>query len=250
MDANLFIGRNIIELESVDSTNNYLSKYINETNVLNGSVILAHNQTKGRGQRGNDWESEIGKNLTFSIYLKTNYLSLNNSFLLSMAVCNALHKLVSIYCNSVQIKWPNDILISKEKVAGILVENSLKGMNLNHSIIGVGINVNQSKFSLNTNATSLSLNTNNELDKPYILNQYFKLLEIQIRMLEANKVLEIKEYYYSNLIGYKKELDYLILKENKQIKGEILEVKNNGFLVMKINQKDIKEFEMKEIKLL
>ena len=72
MDANLFIGKKIIELESVDSTNNYLSKYINETNVLNGSVILAHNQTKGRGQRGNEWESEDGKNLTFSIYLKTN----------------------------------------------------------------------------------------------------------------------------------------------------------------------------------
>ena len=69
MDSNLFIGKNLIELDSVDSTNNYLSNLMNETNVLNGTVILAHKQTKGKGQRGNTWNSEGLKNLTFSVYL-------------------------------------------------------------------------------------------------------------------------------------------------------------------------------------
>jgi ribosome maturation factor RimP len=64
-----------------------------------------------------------------------------------------------------------------------------------------------------------------------------------------NKLEEIKGYYFSKLIGYQIELDYLIVKENRQVKGEIIEVKNNGFLVMKINQEEIREFEMKEIKL-
>ncbi|MDB4088037.1 biotin--[acetyl-CoA-carboxylase] ligase [Flavobacteriales bacterium] len=250
MDANLFIGKKIIELESVDSTNNYLSKYINETNVLNGSVILAHNQTKGRGQRGNQWESEDGKNLTFSIYLKTNFISINNNFLLSMAVCNALHELVLNHCENTEIKWPNDILVSGKKIAGILIENTLKGVNLNYSIIGIGLNVNQSKYNQNNLATSLLLESKIEQDKQVLLNNYFKYLEIQIRKLELNKIEEIKMYYFSNLIGFKTELDYLIVKDNIQVKGEIINVKNNGFLVMKINRKEIREFEMKEVKLL
>ncbi|MEN8928951.1 MAG: biotin--[acetyl-CoA-carboxylase] ligase [Flavobacteriales bacterium] len=250
MDANLFIGKKLIELDSVDSTNNYLSKLINETNVPNGSVILAHNQTKGRGQRGNDWESENGKNLTFSIYLKTNFVSLKNNFLLSIVICNSVHKLVSNYCNNTRIKWPNDLLISGNKTAGILIENTLKGANLNHSIIGIGLNVNQTIFSENSKATSMFLSAKNDIDKNYLLNQYFKILEIEFRKLELNKTEEIKAYYFSNLIGYKTELNYLIVKENKEVKGEILEVKNNGFLVMKIDQNEVREFEMKEVKLL
>ena len=250
MEANLFIGKKIIELESVDSTNNYLSKYINKTNVLNGSVILAHNQTKGRGQRGNSWESEDGKNLTFSIYLKTNFISVANNFLLSMAVCNSLHELVSNYCENTQIKWPNDLLVSEKKIAGILIENTLKGSSLNYSIIGIGLNVNQKKYTYNKNATSLYLESQNQLNKSVVLNKYFKCLELNIRKLELNRTEDIKAYYYANLIGYKTELDYLIVKENRQVKGEIIEVKNNGFLVMKIDQNEVREFEMKEVKLL
>lgn len=250
MEANLFIGKKIIELESVDSTNNYLSKYINKTNVLNGSVILAHNQTKGRGQRGNSWESEDGKNLTFSIYLKTNFISVANNFLLSMAVCNSLHELVSNYCENTQIKWPNDLLVSEKKIAGILIENTLKGSSLNYSIIGIGLNVNQKKYTYNKNATSLYLESQNQLNKSVVLNKYFKYLELNIRKLELNRTEDIKAYYYANLIGYKTELDYLIVKENRQVKGEIIEVKNNGFLVMKIDQNEVREFEMKEVKLL
>tara|TARA_B110000977_G_scaffold36038_2_gene48208 strand:- start:7414 stop:8268 length:855 start_codon:yes stop_codon:yes gene_type:complete len=249
MEANLFIGKKVIELKSVDSTNNYLSKYINETNVLNGSVILAHNQTKGRGQRENHWESEAGKNLTFSIYLKTNFIFVHNNFLLSMAVCNALHELVSQQCKNTQIKWPNDLFVSGKKIAGILIENTLKGASLNYSIIGIGLNVNQGNFIENNNATSIFLESNNKVDISTLLNQFYKLLEVQIRRLELNKLEEIKVYYFSKLIGYKIELDYLIVKENRQVKGEIIEVKNNGFLVMKINQEEIREFEMKEIKL-
>lgn len=250
MEANLFIGKKIIELESVDSTNNYLSKYINKTNVLNGSVILAHNQTKGRGQRGNSWESEDGKNLTFSIYLKTNFISVANNFLLSMAVCNSLHELVSNYCENTQIKWPNDLFVSGKKIAGILIENTLKGSSLNYSIIGIGLNVNQKKYTYNKNATSLYLESQNQLNKSVVLNKYFKYLELNIRKLELNRTEDIKAYYYANLIGYKTELDYLIVKENRQVKGEIIEVKNNGFLVMKIDQNEVREFEMKEVKLL
>ena len=69
-----FIGKNLIELKSIDSTNNYLSNFANKSKLLNGTVKLAHNQTKGNGQRGNNWVSEEGKNLTFSVFLKTSCL--------------------------------------------------------------------------------------------------------------------------------------------------------------------------------
>ncbi len=243
------IGQTIIELDSVDSTNNYLSKLANETIVENGSVILAHYQTNGKGQRGNSWESEAGSNLTFSVFLDTSFLKLSQNFLLSMMVCNSVHELISNYATNSQIKWPNDLLINKNKVCGILIENSIQKKHLNQSIIGIGLNVNQQKFEENTQATSLQKETQGDLDKEVLFKQLLNILNKNYLLLSQGNQLAIKNYYYQNLLGYKTELNYQWTSTNEKFTGEIMGVEDNGFIKMKVNQEEITSIEFKEIKL-
>ena len=148
------LGKKIIQIESVDSTNNYIANLMNVGKIDHGTVILAEEQIKGKGQRGSIWLSNPGENLIFSMFLDTATLSVNNQFVLtefvSISVCNALKK---VGVKSV-IKWPNDIFANKKKIAGILIENQIKGSNLNGTIVGIGLNINQVHFG-NLNATSI-----------------------------------------------------------------------------------------------
>jgi BirA family biotin operon repressor/biotin-[acetyl-CoA-carboxylase] ligase len=150
------LGKKIIQIESVDSTNNYIANLMNVGKIDHGMVILAEVQRNGKGQRGSKWLSNPGENLIFSMFLDTATLSVNHQFVLtefvSISVCNALKK---IGIDSV-IKWPNDIFVNKKKIAGILIENQIKGLNLNGTIVGIGLNINQVHFS-DLNATSIKI---------------------------------------------------------------------------------------------
>ena len=245
-----FIGKNLIELKSIDSTNNYLSNFANKSKLLNGTVILAHNQTKGKGQRGNNWESEEGKNLTFSVFLKTSCLSVDKNFLLSIAVCNAIHAIVSKRITNTKIKWPNDILVGNKKICGILIENSIIGDKLGNSIIGIGLNLNQEIFEDNSIATSLKLETNTDHSKSEILNQILASLEEQIGLIQLNKIEQLKKYYFDNLLGYKNDLQYINIKSNEKFTGKIIDVKNNGLVELETQHQENLLFEVKGVKLL
>ena len=150
------LGKKIIQIESVDSTNNYIANLMNVGKIDHGMVILAEVQRNGKGQRGSKWLSNPGENLIFSMFLDTATLSVNHQFVLtefvSISVCNALKK---IGIDSV-IKWPNDIFVNKKKIAGILIENQIKGLNLNGTIVGIGLNINQVHFS-DLNDTSIKI---------------------------------------------------------------------------------------------
>jgi len=244
------IGHTITELESVDSTNNYLSKLANETIVEHGSVILAHYQTNGRGQRGNTWVSESGSNLTFSLFLDTSFLKLSQNFLLSMMVCNSVHELISNYTDKSEIKWPNDLLIEREKVCGILIENSIQKNHLSKSIVGIGLNVSQRQFAKKNSATSLQIHSNKKLDKKEVLKKLLTILDKNYAILSQGNQLAIKNYYFEHLKGYKTELPYEWTDSKERFIGEILEVEDTGLIRMKINQKKIRMVELKEIRLL
>ncbi len=235
---------NIIELDTIDSTNNYLSKLISTTNVTSGTVILAHEQTKGKGQRGNTWVTEPNKNLTFSMFLTNFHLLVEENFLISMAVANSIHKALSSIVTDVLIKWPNDILIHKKKVGGILIENTIQGKYINQTVIGIGINVNQTNFNDIDTATSLKLLTNREFDKKTLL------LEICTNLIEEFSLINsatnnIREYYLSHLHGYKKPFHYRINDQNI-IEGTIQQVDFDGKLHVLSNGKII-QFYFKEI---
>lgn len=139
-----FIGRNFIYSDEVDSTNTVLLN--NKEFSQNGTVLLAEFQSKGRGRKERVWISNAGQNLTFSILLKNdlrdwklNIVNLGSS----LAVAQSIENLFQL---DVELKWPNDVLVSKKKIAGILIESSSKGSKLSKVVIGVGINVNQPNF--------------------------------------------------------------------------------------------------------
>ncbi len=131
-------------VDSCTSTNTLLKA---EADAPHGLLIAAREQTAGRGQRGNTWESEPGANLTFSMLLRAP-LPARRQFELSMLVSLAVVRFVDelIAPLKAEIKWPNDIYVGDRKICGILIEHSLAGAMLDRSIAGIGINLNQERF--------------------------------------------------------------------------------------------------------
>ncbi len=164
-DTNTF---NYIELEETTSTNTVLRQMANEgaangSPLPSGTVLRADHQTAGRGQMGNGWESEAGVNLLASFLLRPEpSLDVSRQFELSMAVALAVRDMVvellpAEVAPELKVKWPNDIYVGQEKIAGILIENTLRGRVISETIVGVGLNVGQREFGWAPNATSVAL---------------------------------------------------------------------------------------------
>ena len=192
----------IIWLERVDSTNDEARRHISEIDNL--SVVSALEQTKGRGQRGNTWLSLAGENLTFSLIVKDFRIKSNEQAAISQATALSLTKLLGRYGIEARIKWPNDIYTGDNKICGILIENSLKGVEIEWSIIGIGLNVNQTSFPEHLpNPTSMRLCTGNS--NPYntreILEEFMGIFTGYYReYLNGNGVLDrLEEQFVSNL---------------------------------------------------
>jgi BirA family biotin operon repressor/biotin-[acetyl-CoA-carboxylase] ligase len=155
------IGRVRIHLDEVNSTNNYARQLLHDSLPVEGTLITAAHQSAGRGQRQHTWESAPSDNITCSYILRPVFLAADRQFALSAAVALAVYDAVAAVCPSsadaLRIKWPNDILIGTKKVAGILIENAVRGRNLDTSVVGIGLNVNQQAFSDGLRATSLAL---------------------------------------------------------------------------------------------
>lgn len=137
----------VIRLDSVSSTNSYVSAMPSDTPA--GTVVTAREQTGGRGQRGNTWESEPGSNITLSVLLRPREVSAREQFMISEAVALAVARTAGRFLSGicpVKVKWPNDIYAGDMKISGILIENTLSGSAIDRSIAGIGLNVNQARF--------------------------------------------------------------------------------------------------------
>ncbi|MBL4710745.1 MAG: biotin--[acetyl-CoA-carboxylase] ligase [Flavobacteriales bacterium] len=231
-----------IHLNSVESTNIYAHKLIQEENVLEGFVITTGFQEKGKGQQTKMWESEPDKNLLMSVLLKPNWKVGCQFEWSKMVALSIKESLDSLAVGKVQVKWPNDILIEGEKVAGILIENSIIGETISNSIVGIGLNVNQTNFeSFPRVATSLKLKGGRE----------YELEEIRANILESLR----KKYYEFDLGTVKKDYlnalyGYGVPKKFQDNEGDftgvILGVLPNGRLQLNKNGK-LKDYEVKEI---
>ena len=134
-----------IKVSQTASTNTYLSRLA--ATLPGGTVIYTPCQTAGRGQKGNSWESEDGKNLTFSLLLKRPPVKARDQFCLSEAAALAVVETLSAEAGDrFTVKWPNDVYWQDKKICGMLIENSLNGTDIATCIIGIGINVNQQRF--------------------------------------------------------------------------------------------------------
>lgn len=144
MRPSAFYAMNILHLEEVDSTNAYIMRNVTELEAP--VMVAAYRQTAGQGQRGNSWEAEPGKNLTFSIFFRPSELPPMSQFSMSEAVALAVVDFLRLYGIEAEVKWPNDIYVGDRKICGILIRHSVMGAKLDYSVIGVGINVNQIEF--------------------------------------------------------------------------------------------------------
>lgn len=134
-----------ILLQETSSTNDFLKRTAHS--FESGTMIVAYRQTAGRGQKGNSWEAEPGKNVTFSILIKNPKIGVKEQFALSEAVSLAIVDVLENYAKGFKVKWPNDIYYEDNKICGILIENSLVDYSIDYSIVGVGLNINQQFFT-------------------------------------------------------------------------------------------------------
>lgn len=214
-----------IWLESVDSTNSEALRRLAE--LTSGTVIAALEQTAGRGQRGNTWFTEAGRNLTFSIVLKDLGLPAAEAHRLNYLASLAVAEFLEGYGAACSIKWPNDIYVGRKKICGILVENSLAGAEVAASVIGIGININQTLFQQLSNATSLSLVTGKEYALEDCLNAFLQVFE---RLLPTLRNSSLADVYTSRLFQKGVTAQYVDYLRNTQFPGIIRGVDPDGRL--------------------
>ncbi len=220
----------LIELESVDSTNNYAMARIHEGLALDGMVYLARHQWAGKGQRGKTWVSEPGQNLMMSLVIKPSPLKLTQQFLFSAAIALAILDLVKGLQNkNWKIKWPNDIYWSDRKAGGLLIESVVTGQSWDWAVVGIGMNLNQTSFPVEIpNAISLSQITSFQYEPVAIARELVSGIREQISILYETPdqiLLRLNDSLY-------KKDQVITLRKNDELFVSVLKaVDSNGFLI-------------------
>ncbi|MCD6020048.1 MAG: biotin--[acetyl-CoA-carboxylase] ligase [Bacteroidetes bacterium] len=248
----LFIGKSLLFLHEVESTNTYAMNLLRNVNPVEGTVVYTDHQTRGKGQRGAVWTSKTGQNLTLSVILKPHFLGQNNTFYLSkisaLAVYDVLTDILVTSQYDIKIKWPNDILINHRKVAGILIENSFTTQALQYSIIGIGLNVNQEEFGeFERSATSLRLAAGKCFDRPVVMEQLCMKLEKWYLKLKEGKTELIDKHYTEVLFGMNQLWDFED-GDAKRFQGTINGVTREGKLMLTLSDSSQKQYDIKELK--
>ncbi len=241
----------IIKLNAIGSTNDFLKEMLTESTITETSIAWTLQQTNGRGQRGAQWFSEAGKNLTFSVLMPISFLSIENQFYISMVAAMAVQQTLTSYSDTkFVIKWPNDILAVGEKISGILIENTIKGSKLDYTIIGIGCNINQTQFPGALKATSLTNLTGKNFELEIILNKIWENLEIYLKELKDKGTDSLKEKYLNNLYNYQKPAMYRDLKNQEIFMAKIIDISKEGFLLIEKENGEYHSFGIKEIEFL
>lgn len=233
---------NIKHIETTTSTND-LVREINQ----NLSLVWCEEQTKGRGQRGNHWESEKGKNLTFSVMTHPDFLPAENQFELSKSVSLAIIDTLKEYGIIATIKWPNDIYVNDKKICGILIECSISGSGqLTQAVIGIGLNINQTEFLSDApNPISMKMITEKEFKREKILNVFSHHFENYYLMLAENLFSPIDNRYIENL--YRKDGYFMYRDSNNKFEARISGITKYGALLLTDRDGIQKEYQFKEI---
>jgi BirA family biotin operon repressor/biotin-[acetyl-CoA-carboxylase] ligase len=220
----------LIELESVDSTNNYAMARIHAGLATDGLVCLARNQLAGKGQRGKTWMSEPGQNLIMSLIIKPYHLVISRQFVFSAAVALGILETVNGFKNANwKIKWPNDIFWSDRKAAGILIENIILGENWLWSVIGIGMNLNQLIFPPEIpNPISLKQITGLDYEPVLIARELVSKIQNKIAILRNNPDQILKDF---NELLYKKDEIIALRIKGELIVSTLKNVEDDGRLV-------------------
>lgn len=247
----LFIGKVLLHLKELNSTNAYALNLLTKNKPGEGTVVSAWNQTQGRGQIGSSWESEAGKNITISIILYPSFLPIRQQFILNQAISLGIFDFISKFISTqVKIKWPNDLLVRDKKIAGILIQNILSSNIFQSSVIGVGINVNQVLFKSDApNPTSLKLETKKEYDVNSLIDLLCSAIEKRYLQLRAGNISILQQDYLNNLHQFQEEAIYQRTDNQEIFSGKIVGIDESGKLIID-HKKGQSAFSMKEVRFL
>lgn len=239
----------LVKLDAIDSTNDYLKDLVRKQSLENYSVVTAELQTKGKGQRGSTWSSEKGKNIIMSMLVRDFALSTSSMFDLNIVVSLAVQdSLISLNIPKLAIKWPNDIMSDDKKIGGILIENCFKSDSSVDSVVGIGLNVNQLEFENLPQASSLALISRATIDKDDLLKQIASEIQENIKSWKLNA--QDLSDRYTNLL-YKK-YEKMVFQDSDLLffNGVIQGITPLGRLIIKHENGNILDFDIKEVKMI
>ena len=238
----------LFKLNATDSTNSYLRELSKNKDLGKWTVVTADYQTRGRGQKGAEWQSDKGKNLICSILIKLNDFDAEDQFMLNCAVSVGIHHYLKRYkLPKLSIKWPNDIMSVSKKLGGILIENTLVSNKINQSIIGIGININQEKFSDELPmAISIKQLTNQDTPRDIFLQDLLNSIQNKFELIFENRFDELWSQYESSL--YRKDAAHMFENDKgEQFMGIIRGVTKQGTLKIEREDSSIDTFNFKEV---
>ncbi len=238
----------MIELDEVDSTNNFLS-HLGTPDDRRTTLVTAEFQSSGRGSGTNRWESERGKNLLFSLRVMLRNLPLRRMFAVSEAAALAVRDALNVFVPGFRIKWPNDIYFGDSKVAGMLIENDLLGTKIRRSTIGIGVNVNQRRFLSDApNPRSLADIVGHDIERRLVLEQFMERVLHYMKSLDEGKddVLDaLHEHYKEGL--YRMGEEHKFIDEMGVFCAKIIDVEQSGHIILQ-DAKGIRRYEFKQLK--
>jgi len=238
-----------IKVNAIDSTSSFVKKFYEGTANFKPVCVRAITQTAGRGQRGSNWMSKSGENLTFSILYPQKKLNISKHFMLSATVSLAVVRVLEdIGIPDLKVKWPNDILSAKNKIGGILIENIVRTEGIVASVIGIGLNVNQTEFNNLPNAGSLKSVTNKNFDLDELLESLVHKIENELEALPSISTTELLEMYAKNMFRINVVSTFNF--NGQKLNGIIRGVTTEGKLNLEIEAGVFKTFDLKEIQLL
>lgn len=231
------LGTPFIELQLVDSTNNYALTQIHANMAQPGTCYFAHEQVAGKGQRGKSWATEKGTNIILSLVLKPTFLQPFQQFQLSACIAVATHQFLNKYVkHELKIKWPNDLYWQDKKLGGILIENIIRNTGQGTSdwdwaVVGIGININQTNFPDKVkNPVSLKLIIKNEFNPIGLAKELCQSIDHFYKELINKESSFILDMY--NQFLYKKDKMVTLKKGNRKFQGLVKAVDASGQLIV------------------
>ena len=242
----MIIGSERIRYEKVSSTNTAATLLLNEATPPDGTVITALFQSGGRGQAGNRWESEAGKNLLMSIILYPSMIKPQEQFIISRMVSLAVLDVVNEETRGASVKWPNDIYVSDDKIAGILIEHSVMGEFISGTVAGIGLNVNQVTFVSDApNPVSLKMLTSVEYDTEEVASRLIAALDRRYAMVRERKDALLADQYHASL--YRRGEWHRYSDSGGEFTGMIEGVTPEGLLIIRRKEGQAREYAFKEV---
>jgi BirA family biotin operon repressor/biotin-[acetyl-CoA-carboxylase] ligase len=233
LDTSIFGKMDIVHYRETDSTNTR-ARDLAERDYPEGTLVIAENQTAGRGRMGRSWHSPAGMGICMSIILRPRLSPGDAPLITLMTAVAVAETLISLLHLNVRIKWPNDILVGDKKMAGILTEMSVANDAVRYVIMGLGMNVNTPfeilPDDISATATSVFIETGKRFERAEIVRTFLKLFEYYYQLLQGSGSEQILSRWkeHSGIIGQRIKVDAI----SSTFVGRVIDIDRSGALLL------------------